>query len=32
MNLDYMKHNLDYMYNHVYIIYAFVKFLHEGPL
>ena len=26
MNLDYLKHNLDYMYDYVYIIYVFVNF------
>ena len=29
LNLDNLKHDLDYMYDYVYIIYAFVKFLDE---
>jgi hypothetical protein len=31
MNPKYLKHDLDYMYDHVYIIYVFVKFLDEPP-
>ena len=29
VNPDYLKHNLDYIYNYVYKIYAFVKILNE---
>jgi hypothetical protein len=29
MNPDYLKHNLDYMYDYAHIILAFVKFLDE---
>ena len=32
MNLYYFEHNLNYMYDYVYIIYAFVKKLDEHPV
>ena len=32
MNPDHLKHNLDYVYDYVYIIYAFEKFLKEHPI
>ena len=32
MNPKFLINNLDYMYDYVYIIYAFVKFLDEPPV
>jgi hypothetical protein len=32
MNPNHLKHDLDYMYDYVNIIYAFVKFLDEPPV
>ena len=32
LNLDNLKHNQDFMYDYVYIIYAFVRFLDEPPI
>ena len=32
MDPDYLKHGLDYMYDYVYILYAFVKILDTPPV